>query len=314
MRHIKRALAIAALGSVLWPGVARASLASDVFQQAFGEASPTALAFHVDLSRAAVRPRSLADLNVSLPGLASVVYQPVRFDPQGAAPYGDRLTVPSLAADASAMFPPEPTVAYYEDAVPQPTSPPAYSRFDLDGASGGLSEELLAPGRVGRVNFVTHAGVNHTPMSAVSLNQTGIGAGATIDARVGSRRVGLDFSSRLDRYVNTDANSIVGLSNQMLPVYVPAGADINTKSLSAGLAVPVSKRMTANFGVESQHLLSDLMPFDAYNTIYGAGLTYKMKGPGAISLFARQYRYQDNLIPQNAFTQTSANVSFTVRF
>ncbi len=314
MRSLTRALAIAALGSVLWPGVARASLASDVFSRAFGEASPTTLAFHVDLAQAPVKTHPLGYLHVSLPALASELFTPVRFDPQDRVNYPG-VTMPQLAAASIAQAPEAPAVAYYEDALAQPTSPPTYSRFDLDGASGGLSEEVLVPGRVGSVYFVTHAGADQVPNSAISTNQTSIGAGATIDARIGSRRVGLDFSSRLDRFVNTDPSSSVGLSNQqMAPVYIPAGAAVNTKSLSAGLAVPVSNRMTANFGVESQHLLSDLMPFDAYNTIYGAGLTYKMKGPGAISLYTKQYRYQDNLIPQNAFTQTSTDLTFTVRF
>ena len=54
---------------------------------------------------------------------------------------------------------------------------------------------------------------------------------------------------------------------------------------------------------------------DANNTIYGAQLTYNLpKSASAISFSASQYHFQDNLVPANALTQTSANVNFTIKF
>ncbi|HVA29104.1 MAG TPA: hypothetical protein VNF68_13055, partial [Candidatus Baltobacteraceae bacterium] len=79
-------------------------------------------------------------------------------------------------------------------------------------------------------------------------------------------------------------------------------------------------RLTGTFQVDSQHLLGGYgMPglgnLDANNTVYGARVTFQLpKSASAISLSAQQLHYQDNIVPANAFVQTSANVDFTIKF
>jgi hypothetical protein len=107
---------------------------------------------------------------------------------------------------------------------------------------------------------------------------------------------------------------------------VPQYADVNRQTLSAGLAVPVVRNLTAGVQYDTQHLfggyaltgngLAGLSTLDARNDIYGAQLTFQLphSDSEAISLSAKQYRYQDDIIPSNAFTETSAGLNFTVKF
>lgn len=320
-RYAQVTLTLAAFCAVLWPGVARASLGTELFARCFGEQTDAAhQAFSTDFAaesplrqyafQVVIAPSApqapLAFRSVSLPKLADTVFEKVTF-----ASLAPAAVVP---ADVAIAAPQAPTVEYYTEPAPLPTDPPAFYRFDLDGASGGFSERLAVPGRVGRVHFQTHAEAAQAPSSFASVAQTSIGAGATLNARVGSRTVGVDVSSELAHYTNADPNSASGLSNDMVPVFIPAYADVSKRSVSAGIAVPVSRRVTANLAVDSQHLFGDTVPLDAYNTVFGAGLTYKMKGSGFLSLSAKQYRYQNNLLPSNALTQSSASLTFTVKF
>ena len=319
-RYTRVLLTLAAFCAVLSPGVARASLGTDLFARCFGEqtdashrafwadsASESPLreyAFVVVIAPTATQaPFALA--SVSLSKLADAVYAKASFATLASAVVPDTTTI---------SVPQAPTVEYYTDAAPQPTDPPAFYRFDLDGASGGFSERLSMPSHVGRLRFQTHAEAAQSQTSLTAVGHTSIGAGATLDARVGSRTVGVDLSSELSHYTNADPKSTMGLNNDMTPLFLPAYADVSKRSVSAGIAVPVSRRVTANLLVDAQHLYGETVPIDAYNTVFGAGLTYKLKGSGFLSLSAKQYRYQDNLLPSNAFTQTSANVTFTVKF
>ncbi len=320
-RYTRVTLTLAAFCAVLSPGVARASLGTDLFARCFGEQTDAShRAFSTDFAAesplrdyafvvviAPSTPQApFALASVSLPKLADAVY--------AKASFASLATAVVTTENAAIAVPQAPTVEYYTEAAPLPTDPPAFSRFDLDGASGGFAERLALPGHVGRVRFQTHAEAAQSPTSFTSVGQTSIGAGATLNARVGSRTVGVDVSSELSHYTNADPNSAMGLNNDMVPVFLPAYADVSKRSVSAGIAVPVSRRVTANLLVDAQHLYGETIPVDAYNTVFGAGLTYKLKGSGFLSLSAKQYRYQDNLLPSNAFTQTSANLTFTVKF
>lgn len=297
MRVWTGVLTLAALGAVLSPGVARANLAVDVFRASFNEpAAPPHARFLSDPSSEALlhdyaftvvisAPPAFSLASVSLPVLKSEVF---------AAPQFETPRIPDATVPDVAIAPQEPTVEYYQAAAPRSTDPPAYLRF-------------------GRLGVSPYLQASQTQASTFNVNESAIGAGAIVNARVGKRAVGLDFSSSLAHYASTDPTSNVGLSNDMVPVSLPAFSDISKQTLSAGVAVPVSARMTASLQVDAQHLIGNTIPFDAYNTIYGLGLTYKMKGPGAISLVTKQYRYQDNLLPLN-FVQTSTNLTFSVKF
>jgi hypothetical protein len=261
----------------------------------------------------------------------------------------------SLAAPQLAS--PGPAIGYYQDVAPAPTVAPASLRFDLpsrDGSSSLSFSPVLTPTtgftassigtdskpaqpqiaanasvpmRLGHVHLETHADAGQTRADALSFNDTAYGGGATFNARVGPQKLGVDISSHyehlsLDQPVfnaaSLDGRSNVELENN-LPVFVPAYADISKQTLSAGVAVPVTRRLTASVQVDSQHLFGGygvpgVTNLDANNMIYGARLTYQLRGSSAISLSAKQYHYQDNLIPLNAFNQTSANLNFTVKF
>ena len=251
---------------------------------------------------------------------------------------------------------PAPVIGYYQDAAPKPTVAPASLRFDLpnreDGSltfgtaltsatgfsapeigAGGESSvprtkaDVSLPVRLGHVHLETHADAGQARSDSIAYKDVGYGGGAMFDARIGKQKLGLDLSGHTEHLtVNQpvfDAASLDGQSNFELsnnvPVFVPAYADINKQTLSAGVAVPVSRRLTASVQVDAQHLIGGYgVPgttnLDANNMMYGARLTYQLKGTSAISLSANQFHFQDNLIPLNAFNQTSANLNFTVKF
>lgn len=267
-------------------------------------------------------------------------------------PSGEQLTLttPQLAS-------PEPVVGYYQDAAPAPTVAPKSLRFDLPNSDENTSlsfspvlssasgfnappigagtqsalpqtnANVSVPVRLGHVHLETHADAGESRSDAIAFKDTAYGGGATFDARIGKQKLGLDVSSHTEHVtVNEpvfDGSSLDGQSNfeltNNLPVFVPAYADINKQTLSAGLAVPVNRRLTASLQVNEQHLVGGygvqgLTNLDANNMIYGARLTYQLKGTSAISLSANQFHFQDNLIPLNTFNQTSANLNFTVKF
>lgn len=278
-------LAFLVLTAALGPGIARASLGADVFHAAFNEATATPqLIFTVHIPRP-IQTVVFVPQAVSLRALASHVFSTA---PQFTTASSD-LTVPNVPKTLQIASAQAPTVEYYQDPVPVATDPPAVSRFDLDR----------------RVNFVAHADA--------STDTTSITAGAAFNARLGNKVVGVDVSRSLAHFSNSNPTVNAGLTNDMIPAYIPPFSDISKNSVSAGFNVPVSRRMTANVQVDAQHYVGGMVPFDAYNTVVGMGLTYKMKGPGAISLVTKQYRYQDNLLPLN-LTQTSTNLTFSVKF
>ncbi len=260
------------------------------------------------------------------------------------------LTAPQLSS-------PQPAMGFYQDAAPAPTVAPKSLRFDipsgeqnttlslspvLTSASGFAAPEIGAgseatlpqtnanvsvPMRLGHVHLETHADAAEARSDALAYKDTAYGGGATFDARIGKQKLGLDLSGHTEHLtVNQpvfDAASLDGQSNfevtNNLPLFVPAYADVNKQTLSAGVAVPVNRRLTASLQVNAQHLIGGygvqgLTNLDANNMIYGARLTYQLKGTSAISLSANQFHFQDNLIPLNTFNQTSANLNFTVKF
>jgi hypothetical protein len=186
--------------------------------------------------------------------------------------------------------------------------------------------DVSVPMRLGHVHLETHADAGEARSDSIAFKDTAYGGGATFDARIGKQKLGLDLSGHSEHVTLNepvfDSASLGGsnfeLSNN-LPVFVPAYADISKQTLSAGVAVPVSRRLTASVQVDAQHLFGGygapgLTNLDANNMNYGARLTYQLKGSSAISLSANQFHFQDNLIPLNAYSQTSANLNFTVKF
>ncbi|MGC2130950.1 MAG: hypothetical protein WA629_12745 [Candidatus Aquilonibacter sp.] len=262
-------------------------------------------------------------------------------DPSFAPPSQPRASIADLSAKLRV-----PAVEYYESADPVPTDAPATHRFDLDGLqvrSAQVSDfapgpqqpaesqtpqgaNLSIPLQIGKVRFAPHAEAAQAQNLQTNFATGALGAGATLNVRAGSRSLGVDLSSALEHSTLTapefspvGAPPALGLAGNNLPVFVPAYADVSTHTLSTGLTVPVTRALTANVNFNSQHLLGGYAPgvaaLDANNTIYGAQLTYNLpRTSSAISFSASQYHFQDNLVPANALTQTTANVNFTIKF
>jgi hypothetical protein len=237
-----------------------------------------------------------------------------------------------------------PAVGYYESALPVPTDAPTSHRFDLSslqmsaaqlngfaataqaaGASNLQSAGAYVPVRVGKLSFAPHAEAGQSSALQANTTNGAVGAGATLNVRAGARSLGVDLSSALERvtlaapqYGSTSA-SAPALTGAQLPVFVPAYADVSAQTISTGVTVPVTRKLTASVQYDMQHLLGaygvpGAANLDANNTIYGAQLTYNLKGWSAISLSTRQYHFQDNLLPSNALTQINTNLNFTIKF
>ena len=205
---------------------------------------------------------------------------------------------------------------------------------DSAGADAGTTlpqtqAGLAVPVRLGHVHLQTHVEGAQAFQSQADLRDNAVNAGATFQSRVGSHKVDVDVSSGFEHMtVNSpiaassgfDGTSSYELSNLNLPVLVPAYADVSKRTLSAGVGVPVARNVSVQVQYDAQRLQGGygapgLVNLDARNDVYGGRVTLQIPhSASAISLSAKQYRYQDNLLPSNAFTQTSADVNFTVKF
>lgn len=266
----------------------------------------------------------------------------------------------SLVSSTVANVPsPTPFTALYRPIDPEPSTPPATLSFDLAPSANTGTLVTFAPALsslqgydVGTpaaanasdlsqlqatVNVPVHIGsvrfqgrVEGAQAQDQALRENALGAGANFDVRTGGRHVNVDVADRLEHVssANTlfDSESIDGQSNMQLgagnvPVLVPAYADVTKRTISTGVAVPLSRRLTLGVQYDTQHLLGGygapgLSNLDARNAIYGGNVTFALphSAGAAITFSAKQYRYQDNLIPSNTFTQTREDVNFTVKF
>lgn len=188
---------------------------------------------------------------------------------------------------------------------------------------------VAVPVRVGHVHLQTHVDGAQAIQPNAALRDAAINAGATFNTRLGSHKLDVDLSSGFEHMTvndpatsssSFDGTSNYQLSNVNLPVLIPAYADVSKRTLSAGFGVPVARNVSLQVQYDAQHLQGGygspgLANLDARNNIYGGKVTLQIPHTsGAISLSAKQYRYQDNLVPANAFTQTSADINFTVKF
>lgn len=307
------------------------------------------------LRRFAFRLTPLRVPQLALPAVANLPithldlarYAPVAFTPT-AAPALEATATPSIApaADQPASNATTPVLGYYRSFT-QATAAPANVRFDLaatrssadttsfaptapmpdtSGISAGTAS-VNVPLRVGPVNVQGRVEGGSSFAGDTSLHSNTYGEGANFNVQAGRRAVNVDLANRYEHLTrndtplaqSTDGASSWQLSNDNLPVLVPAFADVSKHTISAGVAVPVSRRLTAGVQYDAQHLIGGygtpgLNNLDANNTIYGAKLTYQLRSGSAITFSAKQYRYQDNLLLSNTFLQTREDVNLTVKF
>ncbi|HUZ50453.1 MAG TPA: hypothetical protein VMW12_12075 [Candidatus Dormibacteraeota bacterium] len=198
------------------------------------------------------------------------------------------------------------------------------------GSAQSDAVSVPVPVRLGNLHVQTRFEGAQVQSPQLSLDERASGIGANFDVRAGNRNVNVDLSSRFEHMTrnadatfassNFDGTSTLQLPADRPPVLIPAYADVSKRTLSTGIAVPVTRSLTLGMQYDTEHLqggygVPGLSNLDANNNTYGAKLTFALPhSASAISLSAKQYRYQDNLIPTNAFTQTRADLNFTVKF
>ncbi len=187
---------------------------------------------------------------------------------------------------------------------------------------------LAVPVRVGPVRFTGRVSGATAQDPSLALRDNALAAGANFNVQAGKRDVNLDVSSDVEHLTRDDAVPLASSnfggnatwqvpSGGEAPILVPAFADVTKQTMRAAVAVPVTPRIQFNVQYNNQRLLgaSGLGSIDAQAATYGAGLTLAIPHtPGALSISARQYHYQDNVIPSNTFTQTAGTVNYTVKF
>lgn len=109
-------------------------------------------------------------------------------------------------------------------------------------------------------------------------------------------------------------------SEEILPAFIAPYTSVDRNALGAALAVPVAPRLLLGFGYDTEHLLAGYQlpgydDLDARNDMYSGRLTFLIpRFSSALSLSAEQYRYQDNLLQSDAYTQLRESLNLTVKF
>jgi hypothetical protein len=295
--------------------------------------------FHV----AASQPAGWQSIGESAPasGVADVNFRMPRvrasFSPQRISVSYDSL--PNVEAESQPATQEEvaPQAVRLQTAAPvleAPQPPPVhFGTYTPYIPSASLTEGTSVPVRIGPVHFQTafHAmevcGTTDAAAACSSLANTqalqSMSAGTNFDVRAGSRNVSVQISSNLEHlsnqsagvfpYVPVDPDAQAGLSYAGL-------TDVVEHGLGAGLAIPITRRVSVGLQYDYSHYQGDydttaIPGFEAYKNTYLGNVTYQMPNTSsAITLSARQYRYQDLFAPNFSLTQTRADLDFTVKF
>jgi hypothetical protein len=233
----------------------------------------------------------------------------------------------------------------YADAPVLSTAPPqlpsvaaprvnfgSYSPFAP--AVNALTEGAAVPVRLGSVHFETafHAmqvcGTADESAACSSVSeaqrtaQQQFTAGTDFNVRAGNRSVNVQFAGGIAHvnnqnaavfpYVPLDSDAQAGLTYAGL-------ADVVEHQVGAGVAVPINQHLSVGLQFDRAHYQGDfgsavLPGYEAMRDTYLGNVTYQMAGSSAVTLSARQYRYQDLLAPNFNIVQTRADLDFTVKF
>lgn len=348
MRRFIGVLPAGALAAALCCGMVRANLmpiavphidlSASVFASVFSEQNGhrdafQPLAFHVALSDA-VASLPDSELHVSAPSFSDGSFgQPdVKALP---VPRAQTSFMPNAGAAPSLVtnfVPPAPQqLGIAHDGNALGFAIPVEHRFKLSSYTPvetqtfslpQQSSAVAIPLHIGHVDVVSHAAATQLLASnaSSSFNDNALNAGATFNVHAGKRNFGLDVSSTSE-HLDLNSTPNVSLAGDDAQLFVPSFADISRRTLGTALTVPLSRSLTGSVQFDTEHLLGSYgapgaSNLDASNTVVGAGLTYQLpkRANEAITLSAKQFHYQDNLVPTNTFVQTSANVDFTVKF
>ena len=348
MRRLIGVLPAGALVAALCCGFVRADVApitvphidvsASLFAQVFSEpvdraaAAFPALAFHVALPDSVVTiPNDV--MRVAMPSFTDSAYAQPSFAP---APVVSAAYAPNAAqtesgklATTTFVLPSSKPLGLAHDGNTLGFSIPVERRFELSSYSPVQAETMTLPQqqsavsmpvRIGHVDLISHAVASQAQTPDLNLNDSTFNAGATFNLHAGKRIVGLDVSGT-NEHLSLNTPASVSLAGDDAQLFAPSFADVNRRTLGTALTVPISHRLTGSLQFDSEHLLGGygapgLSNLDANNTVLGARLTYQLpkSSNAAISLSAKEFHYQDNLVPTNTFNQASANVDFTVKF
>lgn len=335
-------------------GIERFDLGSQLMLRLFGETSDSSASFaaaHGD--RASESPlRDLAlqvprsDIKPAFATGVAAVFAEDRFalrDLSGdeissfgaaaqfiAGPSVVHFSAPSSQNDLTVVPSSAHLTAAYQPVAPDPPVSPAPGTLEFTPPEVPAPDSAFSTTQIGAVQFEGNANGLSTQTPQFGLRDTSYGAGANFDVRAGKRSLNVNLSSGYEHLMRNDADvfSVAPLDSSaswQLPgsgtsLAVPNYADLNRLSLGAGVSVPVVRGLTVNFNYDAQRLyggygLPGLMNLDAVNNSYGGKLTFNIpQTSSALSIGAYQDRLQDNILPNNGYTQTREDVNFTVKF
>ena len=268
----------------------------------------------------------VAQVNLALPQLRPYKYVPSTPAYSSASINVPDLTVPEAEPQTVRTAPPAIASA-------QSVAPVRFGSYEPYSPSlKSVSGDATVPVRVGGVHFqgafraMQLCGTADEAAACSSLHDThaqNFTAGTNFNVRAGKSDVKVQISSSIEHltneaagvfpYVPIDPDAQAGLSYFGL-------TDVVKHGVNAQVAVPVSPRITIGLQYDRAHYQGDyntaLLPgFDARKDTYLGNVTYQLPNTNsAITLSARQYRYQDAFAPNFNLTQTRADVNFTVKF
>lgn len=239
-----------------------------------------------------------------------------------------------------------------------PSAPPPVRFGGYANYAPPLDDGVAAPApvRIGRLEFHGSVAASSQPAAANAfrdmqlcgttdaaapcearggVNALKLSAGTDLAVRTGGSHVDLQLTGSISNlndaaaavfpYVplNPDAEPAVPQLNATADapmLYYPGLTALVKQDVAAGIAVPVTQRLTLGLQYDRQRYQGDygstaLPSLDAYKDTYLGKLTYRLPyANSAITLSARQNRYQDTFSPNFNLTQTRADLNFTVKF
>jgi hypothetical protein len=211
--------------------------------------------------------------------------------------------------------------------------------------ASSVEESALSSGTPSSFDTMSRCGTADPNGACAALRQqdSRVAAGTSFDVRAGQHHLNVNLGGSLEHQSLPDETSFPYIpldpqspqaSTQAAPlrggsaISYPNLVDVTKHGLNANVALPVTTHVTVDVGYDTQHLqggytatnstvnASTLVPgIDARKETYLGNITYQLPHTNsAITFSARQYRYQDNFIPNLNLTQTRADVNFTVKF
>jgi hypothetical protein len=215
-------------------------------------------------------------------------------------------------------------------------TPPAFASRLQD-----VTTAVSAPIRLGAfsVSNVNVAGFEQAPTNDARAHTYQWTAGTSFDLREKNRRMNVNLDTNFE-HVNTGsvasfsyavpATAATATTGLTTPAFTGLQAvnpaflaptdpiDVTARGLGAGFAVPLTHRVTLGLQYGAQRFtgsygVTGTPNLDTSKYSYLGNLTFALPRNTAITFSARQYRYQDNLVPSNTSSETRADVNFTVK-